>query len=608
MPLQPSPSLRRALPRGACSGALVLGAASLLVGCAPAKQAADTVYTRGVVYTADAQDSMHEAVAVRDGTIVFVGSSKRAAKYVGPGTEVVDLGGRMVMPGLVDAHMHPLLGGAALSACDLKFEPLTLQQFQARIQACLDAETDKGPGDWLRVTSWYRQAMVPVGTDATAATLDALNTTRPIAVGSSDYHTLLANTRAMQLAAVTAATPDPAGGHIARGPDGQPTGIFEDAAMNLVTNAIPPMTLEDDVRSASLALEAMAKQGVTTFVDAWALETDLNAFSALQKAGKLTARAYFAPPVTVEMAKDPDAAVQAILALRQRFHQGPPHVAPTLSLSQAKIFMDGVAQAPAQTAGLLAPYLENHGTEAAPDWVPGTNLGEVYFAPVTLEPLVVKLGLAGIDPHVHAIGDRAVRGILDAFAAMRAQAPGKDLRPAIAHAEIVDPADYGRFAQLDVTPVMSFQWAKPAPDSIDATKDYLGPERFSRMEPEGSLFAARARVTYGSDWPVDPLDEWFALKVGITRRNRPDVEPKYQGTLNAEAGLSRLAAIRAITTNAAYQLHLDHAAGSLEVGKLADLIVLDRNYFTVPEEDIANIKVLRTVVGGKTVYQAPDLR
>ena len=175
---------------------------------------------------------------------------------------------------------------------------------------------------------------------------------------------------------------------------------------------------------------------------------------------------------------------------------------------------------------------------------------------------------------------------------------------AIAHDEIVDPADFARYRQLDAIPVLSFQWEKPASDTVDNARDYLGAARFKYMEPAGVLAAAGARVAYGSDWPVDPLNEWFALKVGITRTNAPTSGPKYAGRLSEDPGLSREAVLRAITMNSSYELHQDTATGSIEVGKLADLIVLDRNVLSIPAEEIADVKVLQTVVGGKVVYQA----
>jgi hypothetical protein len=194
---------------------------------------------------------------------------------------------------------------------------------------------------------------------------------------------------------------------------------------------------------------------------------------------------------------------------------------------------------------------------------------------------------------------------LDGIEAMRAKFPGRDIRAAIAHDEIVDPRDFGRYKQLNVIPVLSFQWEKQASDTVDNARDYMGPARYKYMEPAAFLADAGARIAYGSDWPVDPLDEWFALKVGVTRTNSPASGPKYAGRrLSEDAGLSRAQVLRAITMNSSYELHQDQATGSLEVGKFADLIVLDRNVLKIPAEEIAEVKVLQTVVGGRVVYQA----
>jgi len=186
---------------------------------------------------------------------------------------------------------------------------------------------------------------------------------------------------------------------------------------------------------------------------------------------------------------------------------------------------------------------------------------------------------------------------------MRKELGTADIRPALAHCEIVTPADFTRFKSLDTTPVLSMQWEKRAGDTVGLT-NYFGPERMKILEPAGLLSAAGARIAFGSDWPVDKLDEWFALKVGVTRTNVPTAPAEYQGRLGEDPGLSREAVLRAATINAAYELHEDDVTGSIRVGKFADVIVLDRNPLKIPAEDIANVKVLETVVGGKTVYEA----
>jgi hypothetical protein len=294
--------------------------------------------------------------------------------------------------------------------------------------------------------------------------------------------------------------------------------------------------------------------------------------------------------------------------LAKQFDEGPAQVTPTVMVRNIKMFLDGVITAPAFTGAMLAPHLENTGSAQAPRWVPGTNNGPaVYFAPDVLSKLVLTAARAGFEPHMHADGDRAVRAALDAYQVMRTEFPADKVRAAIAHDEAVDPADYGRYAQLSVIPVLSFQWEKRAPDTLDNDEDYLGPERMRITEPAGYLARAGARIAYGSDWPVDRLDEWFALKVGVTRTNSPDAGKQYAGRLSEDSGLTRKQALRTMTINAAYELHEDANVGSLETGKLADFIVLDRNFFDVPAEQIANIKVLQTVVGGRVVYEAGEV-
>lgn len=580
----------------------------VLMGCGSSgPDAADTVLRNGYVYTVDSADSVHQAVAVRAGRIVYVGTNSGAQAYVGNHTKVVDLVGRMLMPGLVDGHLHALSGGAQLQQCNLNYETLTIAQFQQKIQACLDSDSANEPDGWLAVANWDRQGMVSTDADPTKAALDVLSTVRPIMVRSTDYHSVLTNSRGLALAGVTAATPDPAGGKIARDASGEPTGIFEDAATELVVAAIPAPTDEDNVRHALAALDAIRSQGVTTFMDAAADESALRAFTAVQRSDQLTARALFAIQIAPDAAaQDPAKAVAAAVTLSTSYDQGAAQPAPGVSARHIKIFMDGVLQAPAQTGAMLAPYNINLGTDSAPNWGPGTHSGDVYFPPEVLKPLLLEAVEAGFDPHLHAIGDRAVRETLDAYEYVRAQLPESGFRPSIAHDELVDPADYGRFKALDVIPVMSFQWAQQAPYSVEAVKDQLGPERYARMEPEGSLYEAGATLAYGSDWPIDPFAEFLALKIAITRKGDPthpaSFGPAYAGRLNDDPLLPRNVALRAITMNSAYQLRLEEVIGSIEVGKLADMIVLDQNFLQAPEDDLGKTKVLLTMTGGKIVF------
>jgi predicted amidohydrolase YtcJ len=582
--------------------------AAIAIPCAPvraATAAADMAYRHGLVYTVDAQDSVQQALAIRAGRIVYVGSDAGLAAYIGPKTMVFDLRGRMLMPGLVDGHMHPLQGGGTLLKCNLNYELLNVTTMQARIQACLDHDRAKEPDAWLEVVNWFQEGMVPAGTHTDRQTLDALKTQRPIFVESSFGHTALVNTRALKMAAVTAQTPDPLGGKVGRDAAGNPTGILEDAAQNAVAKLIPPPTPADNVKAATAALEALRRQGITTFLDAAAEAPSLEAFSTVQRQGKLTARAHFAVLITPPQGRDPKSAVAMVESLAQRYDQGGIAAAPTLTVRNVKLFLDGVITAPASTGAMLTPYLSLQGAPANPHWAPSPSRGpDVYFPAPILSALLVAAARAGFEPHMHADGDRAVREGLDGIAALRREFPDRDIRAAIAHDEIVDPADFPRYRQLNVIPVLSFQWEKQAPDTMEGAREHLGPARFKYMEPAGYLAVAGARIAYGSDWPVDPLDEWFALKVGVTRTNAPSAGAKYAGRLSEDQGLSRREVLRAITMNSSYELHQELETGSLEAGKLADVIVLDRNFLDIPAEQIADIKVLQTVVGGRIEYQS----
>ena len=574
---------------------------------------ADTVMRNGYVYTVDGQNSVQQAIAISGGKIVYVGSDAGVDGYIGKQTQLIDLAGRMLMPGFVDAHMHPGDGGRAMTLCDLKYQTMTRAQFQASIQACLDAEKDKGPDVWLEVGSWDRMGMTGLDGDADKSTLDALKTQRPIQVRSTDFHTVLTNSRGLELAGINKNTADPEDGKYRRDSAGNPNGICEDGAAESLAAVVPPATDAEKLNQMRAALDAMRQQGITSFFDALAGPENGKAFTRLQQSGELTARALLAIKLDpAAAAADPVKTIAEAKALASTYDQGDVKVAPGVSMRHVKLFLDGIINAPADTGAMLTPYLHNSGTDKAPQWTPGKNLGELYFPPQVLNPLVLQAVKAGLDPHLHATGERAVRDALDSVAYVRQQLPGQDFRPAIAHAESVDPADYARFKALDVTATMSFQWAQQAPSTVDGTSDHLGAARFARMEPSGSIAHAGGRVAFGSDWPVDPLDEFLALKVGVTRSGDPSnphsYGPKYAGRLNADPALSRAEVLRSITLSSAEQLKLDAVLGSVEVGKFADLIVLDKNFMQVPEEELGRNDVLLTLVGGKVVWaKAPFL-
>ena len=439
-----SPAGRVGLRLGIVTAALTL-ATSTSVSAANVEVSApaDTVLQRGFVYTVDPRNSVQQAIAIRGGRIVYVGTNQGVQPYIGQQTNVIDLHGKMVMPGLVDAHNHAIAGGLQLLECDLNYAPLTIAQFQQKIQACLDKTQTKEPDGYLTVVGWYRQAMQPSGTEVTKADLDALKTQRPIIVQSTDGHSTLGNSRAMALAKITRDSPDPHAGRIDRNTSGEPTGIFEDTAERLIRQTVPPPSAADILKAAEAALAAFREQGETAFMMQGPNRAAIEAWSTLQKQRRLTARAYMAPDVDQDLIAKPEVAVRHILDLKREFDTGP--IGPRANLwvrNSGEIFQDGVLQWPAQTASVLEPYLVNKGTKENPGWVPGSSRGPDPYIPLPqLEPLLLALANAGIEPEVHAIGDRAVRHTLDAYAYVRQHLNGRDVRLEIAHAEMVDPAD-----------------------------------------------------------------------------------------------------------------------------------------------------------------------
>jgi predicted amidohydrolase YtcJ len=588
--------------------ALVLGAAIVTGASAASEQdrhrsnrAADTVLKNGAIYTVDKRWKVKDALAVRDGKIAFVGSNKRAKSYIGPNTKVIDLKGRMVMPGLEDHHVHPSGGGNVLLSCTLNYQALTLAQFQEKITACLDASRDKEPDGGLTVNAWAVQSMLPAGFVPTKADLDVLNTSRPIRVRGSDGHASLVNSRALQIAGITRDTPDPVGGKILRDANGDPTGMLADAAQGLVAPAFraPPPTPAEQEMALQTAFDALNAQGVTSVFTAGGGESLLATAKRLKDSGKLTMRTHVAYGTNAAN-PDPVATLAQAQDVKSRLADTQAVAKPGVFMNTIKIFGDGINQYPAQTGALLSPYLENIGTDADPIWVPSENFGELYWPAKKLYPMVQTFDKAGWQVHIHCVGDRCVRGALEAVEFARKRNGVRDTRPTIAHIDLSDPADWPRFKKLGVIASMSMQWAQRDPFFLDASRPYFGDERWLRQFAAGSLLRNGAKLAAGSDWPVDPLREWFAMELAVTRTG--ELPGKYSEPLNASEGIPLKEAVKMNTINSAYQQFQDKVTGSLEVGKFADLIVLDQNIFKVPITKVSDTQVQLTMVGGDIVF------
>jgi predicted amidohydrolase YtcJ len=584
---------RRFLGLSAASAAAVLapgGATAFAKSVAVGSRNADTVFRGGSVITVDGRRRIAEAMAVKDGTIVFVGDVGDVDDLIGRRTQVVDLAGRAVMPGIHDGHVHPLYAGRYLLQCSLGYLPLTVPEMQAMVQACLDDTVAEEPDGWLKVADWELQLMKPPGVSVTKAVLDVLHTARPIAVHSADGHNTLTNSRGLAIAGITASTPDPVDGVIVRDAQGQPTGLLIDGAQGLVDVVVPQPTFEEDAVALKTAIDVLNARGVTSINDAAVYGYILKLYSALQDRGELSLRANTSIVLERAGADDMAATLAYYDHLRRKFTRG------RLRARTIKVFEDGVMEYPSQTAGLLEPYrVKENG-----HWVPGTSRGEIYFERQVIRQAVTAADADGWQVHIHAIGDRAVRFALDGFEAARMANGRNDHRHTIAHMELVDPGDYGRFADLDVLASFQLQWAERDPYTMESLKRYIGKQRWSRLYPSGSICDAGGYLTSGSDWPVDPATPFDAIQQAVTRTG-PFPAP-YDQPLNADQGIGLWDAIEMNTSHTAFQMHQERKTGSIEVGKIADVIVLDQDITAVPIDQVRATQVDQTFVAGESVY------
>ncbi|WP_322871020.1 amidohydrolase [Streptomyces goshikiensis] len=531
------------------------------------------------------------AVAVgRDGKILATGSDAALRRYVGRDTEVVDARGNTVMSGVHDGHVHPLGAGDRSLRPSLEGAETTQAQLREILTGFLADTGGAGaePDGWLVVEDWNPVGLLPTGTVPHHSMLDALPTRRPIALVGGDGHNLWANRRALEIAGITAATPDPVGGKIVRDASGQPTGVLKDDAQDLLTRHVPAPSRTELVAACAKVLELAAASGVTTMMDALVGRHELELYRDLSAAGKLPQRIVPAIRLDAEQTRDPAAALAYARGLRREFDgvRG-------LRFGMVKVFLDGVIEYPAQTAALLKPYLDGNGR-------PTANRGELYTSAADYGRLSAAFNEAGWQMHAHGLGDRAVRTALDGYAYARRVTGQRDPRNAVAHLQIVDPADLRRFAQLGVAACMQLQWAARDTWTMEALLPYIGPERHRWMYPARSLEKAGARLTGGSDWPVDALQVWNQLRTAIDRQGAFGAGELYREL----EGLSRDSVLRMHTAGTAWQLRQEALTGTVEAGKAADLVLLDRDVTRCPVADISGTGVRMTLVGGRVVHDA----
>ena len=562
----------------------VLLAAAAAAGCAreASQQAvekksavADLALRNGAIYTMDGARSWAETIAIDDGRIVYVGHDAGAKDYVGPQTQVVDLKGRMVVPGLQDVHIHPISGGIEANACDLN-SLTTVEQYLTKIKECAAANPD---ASWITGGGWLMSAFGP-GALARKELLDAIEPNRPVFLDSRDGHSAWVNSKALEVAGITNDTPDPPDGRIDRDPKtGEAIGSLQEGGMGLVRSKKPADT--DAARDAGLryAIKMLHGYGITGIQDAHVEEHHLESYHRLDDSGELSldvvASIWWERDEGLEQ-------IENIKRLRSEYSGG------RIDAGTVKIMQDGVLEN--YTGVVLEPYRLKGREEVR---------GIPMVEPELLKKAVTQLDADGFQVHFHAIGDGAVRQSLDAVEAARTANGDLGHRHHISHIQLIHPDDQPRFRKLGVIANFQPQWAMADDYVTELTLPFISKQAATYMYPIASMEKSGAVVAFGSDWSVSTANPFVQMETAITRIEAVD---ESTDLFIPEERVALPEALAAFTINAAYTNRDEASTGSLEVGKRANLAVLDRNLFDIAPTEISDTQVLVTLFEGKAVH------
>jgi predicted amidohydrolase YtcJ len=528
-----------------------------------------TLYRNGRIYTNDSSDPWAEAMLVRGEEILAVGRDDEVGALAEKGTRVIDLEKHFVMPGFNDAHVH--IGGAGEDWLAVHlFGAATVPELQKRLAA---AVAEHKEGEWITGSGWDH-TLWPEKVFPNRRQLDEVSAKNPVVLTHVSGHVAIANSLALKFAGITKDTPNPSGGEIEKDGNGEPTGMLkEGAAMALVESKIPPRTPEERRQGIELALADVAKNGVTSVQDNSAWE-DFLTYRALKKDGKLTVRVTEWLPFSAPLEK-----------LEQMRRDGGTTDA-WLRTGALKMVTDGALGS--RTAAMLAPYSDDAKTS-----------GIMTMEPEKLTALAIERDKAGFQLNFHAIGDRANRVCLDAFEAAAKANGSRDRRDRIEHAQVVAPADFSRFARLGVIASM-----QPSHETTDMrwAEQRVGPARAKGAYAWATMQKYGVRLAFGTDYDVEPISPFRGLYACVTRELSDGGGP--QGGWEPQEKISLGACIRAYTTGSAYAEFMEGKKGELKEGKFADFIVLSNDLTKVAPREYVATKVLRTVVGGQTVYLA----
>ena len=549
---------------------VILSALSIAtVGLAQSKSAADLIVTNAKVWTVDPALPRAQAVAVWRDRIVAVGSNAEVDLWRGPKTDVIDAGGKLLLPGFNDAHVHFVGGGRQLDAIQLN-DATSAEEFARRIG---DRAKRMPSGEWILGGRWDETKWTPP-VMPTKDLIDPLTPNTPVFVSRYDGHMALANSVALKLAGITASTPDPPGGTVVRDAQGNPTGALKDAAEQYMRKVIPPLSHEQRLDAVKRALAHAASVGVTSVQNMSAAYDDIATYAELLQRGELTTRIYAAP--SIMGFQD-----QAKIGIRHAFG------GPYLRIGALKAFADGSLGS--GTAYFYEPFSNNPANRGL--------LSDEMNPISAMRERMMAADAAGLQICTHAIGDEGISTILDLYSDVIKAHGEADRRFRIEHAQHMAEKDFERFAQLHV--IASMQ-PYHAIDDGRFVERYLGHDRASRTYAFRTFLDHHVRLAFGTDWPVAPLDPIQSVYAAVTRRTLDDKNPN--GWF-PEQKLTVAETIEAYTMGSAYAEFQENEKGSITPGKLADMVLLSEDIFSIDPVSIRDVKVLKTFVGGKLVYK-----
>jgi len=542
----------------------------------PQSHVANTILLNGRVYTLNPHQPWAEAVAISGDKILAVGSIKDISSYRDSSTRVIDLGGRLLLPGFTDCHIHFMDGSLGLTQVILN-GAATMAEIQKRVKEYATAHPNE---TWITGMGWSYPTFAPTGLPDKKF-LDEVVSDRPIYLVAFDGHSSWANSKALAMAGIKRETPDPPNGKIVRDNDGEATGALKESAGDLVAKFLPKPSREERLAALRLGMHEANKFGLVRVHSAGQDFEWLDLYDELRRNNELTLRfyvAYFLDPP--DLTSD---AINKIETARRTYHDE------WISGGVVKTMLDGVIEA--HTAAMLTPYSDDP-----------TQTGKLFWEPEKYKQTIKELDRRGLQIFTHAIGDRAVRLALDAYEEAKESNHTQDARPRIEHIETISAQDIPRFGKLGV--VASFQplHAYPDDDTLKIWARNVGPERAQRAWVWRSIESTGGLLAFGSDWPVVTLNPWPGVQNALTRQTTEGDPPN--GFVPNER-ISLEDAIKAYTLGAALAGRREKTEGSIEPGKLADMIVLSQDLFKIPPTEIVKTEVLLTLVGGKVVYQSP---